>query len=157
MDWQETLANAKGNMGLCKVCPVCDGRVCKNTIPGPGAKGRGDVAMRNYEAWQNIRVNMDTLHANVPVSTEATLFGHTFKIPVFAGPVGAVKMHYGDKYTDTEYNDILVPACADAGIAAFVGDGVDPTVIRLVWALLICGWGTGLLAYIICAVILPEE
>ena len=130
MDWQETLANAKGNMGLCKVCPVCDGRVCKNTIPGPGAKGRGDVAMRNYEAWQNIRVNMDTLHANVPVSTEATLFGHTFKIPVFAGPVGAVKMHYGDKYTDTEYNDILVPACADAGIAAFVGDGVDPTVIQ---------------------------
>ena len=85
MDWQETLANAKGNMGLCKVCPVCDGRVCKNTIPGPGAKGRGDVAMRNYEAWQNIRVNMDTLHANVPVSTEATLFGHTFKIPVFVG------------------------------------------------------------------------
>ena len=130
MDWQETLANAKGNMGLCKVCPVCDGRVCKNTIPGPGAKGRGDVAMRNYEAWQNIRVNMDTLHANVPVSTEATLFGHTFKIPVFAGPVGAVKMHYGDKYTDTEYNEILVPACADAGIAAFVGDGVDPTVIQ---------------------------
>ena len=130
MDWQETLANAKGNMGLCKVCPVCDGRVCKNTIPGPGAKGRGDVAMRNYEAWQNIRVNMDTLHANVPVSTEATLFGHTFKIPVFAGPVGAVKMHYGDKYTDTEYNDVLVPACADAGIAAFVGDGVDPTVIQ---------------------------
>jgi len=130
MDWQETLANAKGNMGLCKVCPVCDGRVCKNTIPGPGAKGRGDVAMRNYEAWQKIRVNMDTLHANVPVSTEATLFGHTFKIPVFAGPVGAVKMHYGDKYTDTEYNDILVPACAAAGIAAFVGDGVDPTVIQ---------------------------
>ena len=41
------------------------------------------------------------------------------------------------------------------GIAEWLG--VDPTVIRLVWALLICGWGTGLLAYIICAVILPEE
>lgn len=130
MDWKDVLENARGNMGLCKVCPVCDGRVCKNTIPGPGAKGRGDVAMRNYNAWQDIRVNMDTLHANVPVSTELELFERTFAIPVFAGPVGAVKMHYGDKYTDTEYNNILVPACADAGIAAFVGDGVDPTVMQ---------------------------
>ena len=130
MDWQETLENAKGNMGFCKVCAVCDGRVCKNTIPGPGAKGRGDVAIRNYAAWQDIRVNMDTIHANNPVDTSVTLFGHTFDLPVFAGPVGAVKMHYGEKYTDTEYNDILVPACANAGIAAFVGDGVDPMVIQ---------------------------
>ena len=130
MDWKDVLENARGNMGLCKVCPVCDGRVCKNTIPGPGAKGRGDVAMRNYNAWQDIRVNMDTLHANVPVSTELELFERTFSFPLFAGPVGAVKMHYGDKYTDTEYNNILVPACADAGIAAFVGDGVDPTVMQ---------------------------
>ncbi|MBE6471417.1 MAG: alpha-hydroxy-acid oxidizing protein [Coriobacteriaceae bacterium] len=130
MDWQETLENARGNMGFCKVCAVCDGRVCKNTIPGPGAKGRGDVAIRNYAAWQDIRINLDTLHANVPVDTQATLFGKTFAIPVFAGPVGAVKLHYGDKYTDTEYNDILVPACADAGIAAMVGDGVDPMVIQ---------------------------
>ena len=130
MDWNETLSNARGNMGFCKVCPVCDGRVCKNTIPGPGAKGRGDVAMRNYAAWQDIRVNLDTLHANTPVSTEATLFDQTFRIPVLAGPVGAVKMHYGDKFTDTEYNDILVPGCAEAGIAAMVGDGVDPNVMQ---------------------------
>lgn len=130
MDWQETLANAKGNMGHCKVCPVCDGRVCKNTIPGPGAKGSGTVAIRNYAAWQDICINMDTLHANVPVDTRLELFGCTFALPVFAGPVGAVKMHYGDKYDDTQYNDILVPACADAGIAAFVGDGVDPNVIQ---------------------------
>ena len=130
MDWNETLSNARGNMGFCKVCPVCDGRVCKNTLPRPGAKGRGDVAMRNYAAWQEIRVNLDTLHANVPVSTEATLFDQTFRIPVLAGPVGAVKMHYGDKFTDTEYNDILVPGCAEAGIAAMVGDGVDPNVMQ---------------------------
>lgn len=41
------------------------------------------------------------------------------------------------------------------GIAEYLG--VDPTIIRLVWALLICGWGTGLLLYLICAVVLPEE
>lgn len=130
MDWQETMANARGNMGLCKVCPICDGRVCKNTIPGPGSKGRGVVAMRNYEAWQDICINLDTLHSNDPIDTSFELFGQKFAIPVFAGPVGAVKMHYGDKFTDTEYNDILVPACARAGIAAFIGDGVDATVMQ---------------------------
>lgn len=130
MEWNEVLQNARGNMGFCKVCAVCDGRVCKNTIPGPGAKGAGDVAIRNFAAWSDIRVNIDTLHANKPVSTELELFGQTFALPVFAGPVGAVKLHYGDKFTDTEYNDTLVPGCAEAGIAAFVGDGVDPTVIE---------------------------
>ncbi len=130
MDWKETLEQARGNMGPCKACPVCDGRACKNAIPGPGAKGRGDVAIRNYTAWQDIRVNMDTLHENEPVSTQLDLFGRSFALPVFAGPVGAVKLHYGERYTDAEYNDILVPACADAGIAAFVGDGVDPTVLQ---------------------------
>ena len=39
-------------------------------------------------------------------------------------------MHYGDKYNDLEYNDILVSACAGAGIAAFTGDGVNPAVIQ---------------------------
>ena len=130
MEWQEVLENARGNMGPCKACPTCDGRACRNTIPGPGAKGRGDVAIRNYAAWQDIRVNMDTLHENEPVSTQLELFGRSFALPVFAGPVGAVKLHYGEKHTDAEYNDILVPACADSGIAAFVGDGVDPTVIE---------------------------
>ena len=46
---------------LCKLCKVCDGRACRNTIPGPGAKGTGDVAIRNFDKWRDVRVNMDTL------------------------------------------------------------------------------------------------
>ena len=34
--------------------------------------------------------------------------------------------------------------------------GVDPTIVRLVWVLLACS-GTGLLAYIIAAVVMPQE
>ena len=41
------------------------------------------------------------------------------------------------------------------GIAEYLG--IDPTIIRLAWALLIFGWGTGLVAYIVCAFVLPEE
>lgn len=41
------------------------------------------------------------------------------------------------------------------GIAEWLG--VDPTIIRIAWAVLACGWGTGILLYFICAFILPEE
>ena len=129
MTYQEVLQNARTCSGpYCKACPVCNGRACGSTMPGPGAKGTGTVAVRNYEGWQNIRLNMDTICENKPVDTRFTLFGQTYALPVFAGPVGAVKLHYGDKYTDQEYNGILVSACAQAGIAAFTGDGTDPAV-----------------------------
>ncbi len=114
----------------CKMCPECNGRACRNQIPGPGAKGVGDTAIRNYDKWKEIRINMDTLTERREVSTQLSLFGQTFAAPFFAGPVGAVNMHYGDKYNDLEYNNILVPACRQGGIAAFTGDGMDPEVMK---------------------------
>lgn len=129
MTYQQVLEAARTCSGpYCKACPVCNGRACKNAVPGPGAKGSGTVAIRNYEAWQDVCLNMDTICSNGGTDTRFTLFGQTYDLPVFAGPVGAVKLHYGEKYTDQEYNDILVPACAKAGIAAFTGDGTDPSV-----------------------------
>ncbi|MCR5345258.1 MAG: alpha-hydroxy-acid oxidizing protein [Lachnospiraceae bacterium] len=131
MTYKEVLENARNNMGtLCKSCITCDGRACRNTIPGPGAKGAGDAAIRNYDMWQKIRLNMDTLTDVKKADTAFEIFGQRFALPVFAGPVGAVAMHYGDKYNDKVYNDILVRACKDAGIAAFTGDGTDPLVMQ---------------------------
>ena len=129
MTYNEVLTAARGQMGPCKACPVCDGRACRNTVPGPGAKGVGDVAIRNYSAWQNVRVNMDTICESGEPDTTLEMFGHSYRIPVFAGPVGAMQLHYGTKYTDLEYNDILVPACHNAGILAFTGDGTNPAVM----------------------------
>ena len=73
---------------------------------------------------------MDTICENKPVDTTFTLFGQAVALPVFAAPVGAMTLHYGDKYDDLQYNDILVPACAQAGIAAFTGDGTNPAVMQ---------------------------
>ena len=130
MEFKDVLEEARKCMGKCKACPVCNGMACKNMIPGPGAKGVGDTAIRNYEKWQEIRVVMDTLCQKKPVDTSLELFGKKFKYPFFAGPVGAVTNHYSDKYNDLTYNAVLVPGCAEAGIAAFTGDGVDPTVMQ---------------------------
>ena len=131
MNYQEVLENARTCIGkYCKACEICNGKACKNTMPGPGAKGIGDTAIRNYEKWKEIRINMDTICAGKPIDTSLSLFGRTFQFPFFAGPVGAVKLHYGDKYDDLTYNQILLKACADAGIAAFTGDGVDASVME---------------------------
>ena len=131
MTYQEILANARTCMGpYCKSCPTCNGLACKNTVPGPGAKGIGTGFIRNYQKWQELCVNMDTICENKPVDTSFELFGHKVALPVFAAPVGAMQLHYGDKYDDLAYNDILVTACAQAGIAAFTGDGTNPAVME---------------------------
>ena len=130
MNYQEIIENARKNIGkYCKACLVCNGKACGNQIPGPGAKGVGDTAIRNYNKWQEIRVNMDTFCENKPVDTKKELFGQTFAYPFFAGPVGAVNLHYSEAYDDVSYNNTLVSACAEAGIAAFTGDGVNPVVM----------------------------
>ncbi len=131
MTYQEILANARTCMGpYCKSCPTCNGLACKNTMPGPGAKGIGTGFIRNYQKWQELCVNMDTICENTPVDTSYTFFGKKVVLPVFAAPVGAMQLHYGDKYDDLTYNDLLVSACAKAGIAAFTGDGTNPAVME---------------------------
>ena len=131
MTYQEVLANARGAMGpYCKACPICNGVACKNTVPGPGAKGLGTGFIRNYQKWQELCVNMDTICENVPVDTSYEFFGQKLDLPVFAAPVGAMQLHYGDKYNDEAYNDLLVSACSDAGILAFTGDGMNAAVME---------------------------
>ena len=131
MTYQEVVENARTCIGpYCKACSDCNGKVCRNTMPGPGAKGEGTGFIRNAEKWREICVNMDTICENAPVDTSYTLFDRTFEIPAFAAPIGAMRLHYGDKYDDLTYNDILIRACANAGILAFTGDGTDPKVVK---------------------------
>lgn len=113
-------------------------------MPGPGAKGVGDNAVRNYQKWQEIRVNMDTIHENKPIDTSVELFGRTFKYPFFAGPVGAMTLHYGEKYDDLAYNNLLVDACAKGGIAAFTGDGTNAKVMEGATAAIKAAGGLGI-------------
>ena len=65
MNYADVLNNARQCIGqYCKACPVCNGVACKNQIPGPGAKGVGDTAIRNYNKWAGMpfshRVSMFT-------------------------------------------------------------------------------------------------
>lgn len=44
------------------------------------------------------------------------------------------------------------------GVCGGIGDylSIDPTLIRLLWAILACS-GTGILVYFIAAIIIPQE
>lgn len=49
-------------------------------------------------------------------------------------------------------NKIICGVCA--GIADYFN--IDPSIVRVLWAVLALAAGTGVLAYIACAIILPE-
>ena len=42
-----------------------------------------------------------------------------------------------------------------AGVAAYFN--IDPTIVRLIWAVLVFAYGTGLLIYLIAALVLPAD
>ena len=137
MLYSELAAAARGNIGpYCKACPKCDGRACKNSIPGPGSKGTGTVAARNYAAWQQIMVNMDCEHPYFSASTAANVLGQDLSLPVMIGPVGDVQMHYGKKYDTLSYNGCILRAAAETGTLAFTGDGLDGEIMTKSCALI---------------------
>ena len=49
-------------------------------------------------------------------------------------------------------NKMICGVCA--GIADYFN--IDPSIVRVLWAVLALSSGTGVLAYIACAIILPE-
>jgi len=49
-------------------------------------------------------------------------------------------------------NRMICGVCA--GIADYFN--IDPSIVRVLWAVLALAAGTGVLAYIACAIILPE-
>ena len=57
------------------------------------------------------------------------------------------------KLYKSQYDRKLCGVCG--GIAEYFD--IDPTVVRLIWVLLVLCAGTGVLAYIIAALVMPEE
>lgn len=55
-------------------------------------------------------------------------------------------------YRDT-VNEKIAGVCG--GIAKYLD--IDPTVVRLLWAFAVVFGGVGILAYIVCAIIIPAE
>jgi isopentenyl diphosphate isomerase/L-lactate dehydrogenase-like FMN-dependent dehydrogenase len=129
MDYKEVMENTKKNIGPhCKACPVCNGIACRGVMPGPGGKGTGMAFVNNYNDLRKVKLNMDTIYGSDEVSLSTTIFGKEVSMPVFAAPIGGVKIHYSDLYNDVTYSQEVVAGCVQADTVAFTGDGVDDAV-----------------------------
>ena len=124
MNYQEVLENAKIKMAPnCRVCKVCNGIVCKGEVPGVGGKGSGNGFTICNEFLSSIKLKMDTIYQNKGQDTSILLFGKTFKYPIFAAPIGGMKLNYNDAISEEEYSEAIVFGTIAAGCAGFTGDG----------------------------------
>ena len=66
MNYNELLSNAKKCIGeYCKACIECNGKVCKNQIPGPGVKGIGEKTalklLQKYNSLEGVYENIEDI------------------------------------------------------------------------------------------------
>ncbi|MDF2675083.1 MAG: FMN-dependent alpha-hydroxy acid dehydrogenase [Clostridiales bacterium] len=125
MKYKEVLKNAKSNLnGSCRVCPVCNGKVCSGEVPGMGGKGTGEAFTANVDALRKHKLNMRVLHSCSNPDTSIKLLGKAMRIPVFAAPVSGTTLNMGGKFTEKEYISWIIEGCLNAGIYPMVGDTV---------------------------------
>lgn len=60
---------------------------------------------------------------------------------------------FDKKLTRVQNGKMICGVCA--GIGRYFN--IDPTVIRVAWAIMACVGGAGILAYIVAAVIMPQD
>lgn len=123
MTYSEIRINAKKNLnGACRVCPICDGRVCAGEVPGMGGKGTGSSFHANVESLAALKLNMRLVHNVTKPDLSFSLFGKNLSMPVFAAPVSGTTFNMGGAFSESEYISWIIRGCLDSGIYPMVGD-----------------------------------
>lgn len=123
MKMKDVKLNARQNLNeSCKVCRACNGIACAGEVPGMGGKGTGEAFKANFDALNNIKLNMRVMHDAKNPNIETELFGRKMDIPVFAAPVTGTTLNMGGKFTEEEYITWVIDGCLNAGIYPMVGD-----------------------------------
>lgn len=121
---KEIRNQAKKRMeGFCRVCPVCDGRVCAGEVPGMGGIGTGAAFRDNVQALSEFRFQMRVIHDVVEPDTRTEILGIPLEIPVLAAPIGGVSFNMGGKLSEDAYIAAKLEGCRDKGIIGCTGDG----------------------------------
>ena len=125
MNYKEVLENAKKTIGPnCKVCPVCNGLGCGNTIPGPGSKAPGNGANENYLAWQKYSIEMDTIVPSMKIDTSTKFLSVECSAPIMTAPIGALNFQFNPQDDIRDYNDDIMKVCAQKHIIGTFGNGM---------------------------------
>jgi len=125
MKKKQIFESARGKVKNCRICNDCNGVACRSEIPGLGGIGSGSSFIRNREIMKKVKLNMNVLTMNSPISTKCHIFETELDMPVFVAPLANVRGNYGCDLSDYEYNKIVLAACKKENVLAFTGDGVD--------------------------------
>jgi len=129
MDLEVLRKNARAILkGSCRVCPICDGRVCAGEVPGMGGIGTGSSFIANIEALGGYRINMRTIHEVKTVDTSIDLWGMKLSLPVLAAPLTGTPYNMGGKMTEDEFLEAIMAGSLQAGTLGMTGDAADPSL-----------------------------
>ncbi len=127
MNLTELRKNAREKLqGYCRVCPVCNGKVCAGEVPGMGGSGSGRSFVANVEALADWRLNMRTIHEVKTVDTSIDLWGKKLSVPVLAAPLTGVSFNMGCELTEGEFTEAMITGSMLAGTLGMTGDSPDP-------------------------------
>lgn len=135
MEKKEVLEQARKKMnGACRVCPICNGVVCKGEIPGFGGLRTGVTFQRNRASLESYGLVMRSMAGAQAPDTTTTLFGQTVSLPVWCAPIGAVAFNIWEKKQDPEavekdYVQAITKGAATAGTIGMTGDGAQEFVL----------------------------
>ncbi len=117
-------------MPKCRMCPECNGVVCRGEVPGIGGKGTGSSFMNNYSDLKKITLNMRTIHDVREPDLRFTLFGQELSMPVMPAPVTGVNINMGGKVSEEDYIRAVIRGSKNAGIIPMVGDSAFKSFIE---------------------------
>lgn len=132
MNWQEIQDKAREKLSpVCKVCPVCNGVVCRGQMPGMGSAGTGASFMNNFQALAAYKLNLHTLHDVREPQMSLDIFGQKLSLPVILGAVAGGKMNLNSSITEENLVDNWMEGAKLGGTLAMTGDGPDPSLYKI--------------------------
>ncbi len=125
MEMKEIRARAKELFtGSCRVCRVCDGKVCIGETPGMGGCGTATSFHNNYNALKNVCLNLRLIHDVKKPDLSTTILGIKLDMPLLVAPIGGTSHNMNSAITEDEYTHAVVEGAKEAGILGTTGDGV---------------------------------
>ncbi len=117
--------------GVCRVCPVCNGRACAGEMPGIGGIGTGSSFIANFESLARLKLNLQTLHNVSEPDTHYDFFGRSLKAPILIAPLAGMAINMGNAMEEKEYIAHMVSGGREGGSITFTCDGPNPAFFNL--------------------------
>jgi isopentenyl diphosphate isomerase/L-lactate dehydrogenase-like FMN-dependent dehydrogenase len=117
--------------GTCRVCPVCDGRVCAGEVPGMGGAGSGASFRNNIAALAALRLEPRLIHSVRQPKLDTQVLGITLSLPLIIGPIGGISFNLAGAVPEEAYQQAVVDGAAQAGIIAGLPDAVVKEVMQI--------------------------